>query len=152
MASKRVLIISPGATEARALRGAILLANDANATTWEEGALGADAWPRDLVVYQLASNEGTGGVEAALLAESRSGRPAPVLVVDEAYDEAAALLFLQLGAIDYVGVREHSDRLGAVIAQLLALDADSGELTFGVAYPGIPDVAFPARTPSAATG
>jgi DNA-binding NarL/FixJ family response regulator len=73
-----------------------------------------------LVVYVRRGRNDRRRIARTLWHVSRSRRPAPVVVVDDAYTEADALTFLRMGASDYLSVADHGDRLGSVIAELLA--------------------------------
>jgi hypothetical protein len=78
-----------------------------------------EATPHDLVVYYRRSGEGAGGMDAVLLAETRSARPAAVVVLVDRYDEAEAVELFQMGVTDYLALQEHAGRLPELFEAML---------------------------------
>jgi response regulator RpfG family c-di-GMP phosphodiesterase len=70
-----------------------------------------------LVVRGRASD--TTEIARVLWHVSRSRRPMPVMVLAEAYDEAEALLCLQMGVADYLARADHRAWLGRLVATLV---------------------------------
>jgi response regulator RpfG family c-di-GMP phosphodiesterase len=70
-----------------------------------------------LVVRGRASD--TTAIARVLWHVSRSRRPMPVMVLAGAYDEADALLCLQMGVADYLGRADHRAWLGRIVAELV---------------------------------
>ena len=75
-----------------------------------------------IIVVLLMGRDDVECVDQVLWAVSTSRHRMPVIVVGERYDESDAILYLQMGATEYLSLHDHADSLGLIVDRLLSLD------------------------------